>query len=67
LPCAARTSRGLTLRSWDRMVVPLPFARGVIAFGPPVAVARAAPEAALPAIAAALSAACDAADAAVLR
>ncbi|MCO6419338.1 lysophospholipid acyltransferase family protein, partial [Siccirubricoccus sp. KC 17139] len=36
LPCAARTSRGLTLRSWDRMVVPLPFARGVIAFGPPV-------------------------------
>ncbi|WP_149538470.1 lysophospholipid acyltransferase family protein [Siccirubricoccus phaeus] len=66
LPCAARSSRGITLRSWDRMVLPLPFARGVIAFGPLVPVAREAPEAALPAIEAALSAACDAADAGAL-
>jgi lysophospholipid acyltransferase (LPLAT)-like uncharacterized protein len=53
------------LGSWDRMVVPLPFARGVLVFGAPVPVPREAPEAALPAIEAALSAACDAADGAV--
>ncbi len=63
LPCAARTSRARLLRSWDRMVLPLPFARGVLVMGPPVAVDRAAPLAALPAIEAALSAACDTADA----
>ena len=28
LPCAARVSRGVQLRSWDRMIVPLPFGRG---------------------------------------
>ena len=62
LPCAARTTRAITLRSWDRMVLPLPFARGVLVIGPPLTVDRAAPEAALPAITAALTAACDAAE-----
>ena len=63
LPCAARTTRVRVLRSWDRMVLPLPFARGLFVIGPAVAVDRADPLAALPAIAAALTAACDAADA----
>jgi lysophospholipid acyltransferase (LPLAT)-like uncharacterized protein len=63
LPCAARTTRVRLLPSWDRMVLPLPFARGVLVAGPAVAVDRADPLAALPAIEAALSAACDAADA----
>jgi lysophospholipid acyltransferase (LPLAT)-like uncharacterized protein len=63
LPCAARSSRARLLRSWDRMVLPLPFGRGVLVMGPPIAVDRAAPLAALPAIEAALTAACDAADA----
>ncbi|MBL6454919.1 lysophospholipid acyltransferase family protein [Belnapia sp. T6] len=63
LPCAARTSRLRILGSWDRMLLPLPFARGVLVMGPPVPVDRAAPLAALPAIEAALTAACDAADA----
>jgi lysophospholipid acyltransferase (LPLAT)-like uncharacterized protein len=65
LPCAARTLNGRVLRrSWDRMRLPLPFGRGVFVLGAPVAVAReAALDAALPAIEAALTAACDAADA----
>ncbi|SDB07563.1 lysophospholipid acyltransferase family protein [Belnapia rosea] len=63
LPCAARTSRVQVLGSWDRMVLPLPFARGVLVMGPPVPVDRTAPLAALPAIEAALTAACEAADA----
>jgi lysophospholipid acyltransferase (LPLAT)-like uncharacterized protein len=67
LPCAARTSRGVLLPSWDRMVLPLPFARGVLVIGAPVPVPREAALAALPAVAAALSAACAAADAAVAR
>ena len=67
LPCAARTTRVRLLPSWDRMVLPLPFARGVLVMGPPVAVERGAPLAALPAIEAALTAACDAADAWVAR
>ena len=63
LPCAARTSRVRILGSWDRMVLPLPFARGVLVMGPPVVVERMAPLDALPAIESALTAACDAADA----
>ncbi|MDB5374218.1 MAG: hypothetical protein JWP04_2860, partial [Belnapia sp.] len=63
LPCAARTSRAVAIGSWDRMVLPLPFARGVLVLGPPVPVERIAPLEALPAIEAALTAACDAADA----
>ncbi|MCB4822376.1 lysophospholipid acyltransferase family protein [Roseicella aerolata] len=63
LPCAARTTRARVLPSWDRMVLPLPFGRGVLVAGAPVMVDRADPLAALPAIEAALSAACDTADA----
>ncbi len=54
LPCAAQTSRRRVLGSWDRMVLPLPFGRGVIVCGATIAVAREDAAAALPAIAAAL-------------
>jgi hypothetical protein len=63
LPCAAQTSRRRVLRSWDRMVVPLPFGRGVMVCLPPITVPRDGWEAAVPAIAAALTAAADRADA----
>lgn len=63
LPCAARTTRARVLPSWDRMVLPLPFGRGVLVVGPAVPVERADPLAALPAIEAGLTAACAAAEA----
>jgi len=62
LPCAAQTSHRWTLATWDRMVLPLPFGRGVIVCGEPIAVARDEAEAALPRIAAAITAATDEAD-----
>ena len=62
LPCAAQTSRRFVLGSWDRMVLPLPFGRGVIVCGPDMFVPRREAEAALPAIAAALTAAAEQAD-----
>lgn len=62
LPCAAQTSRKHIARTWDRMVVPLPFGRGVIVCGPAIRVARDDGEVALPVIAAALSEAADRAD-----
>jgi len=62
LPCAAQTSRRRVLCSWDRMVLPLPFGRGVIVCGRPIAVARRDAEATLPVIAAALSEAAERAD-----
>jgi lysophospholipid acyltransferase (LPLAT)-like uncharacterized protein len=62
LPCSGQTTRRKTLRSWDRMVVPLPFGRGVIVCGPAIDVARDSGMAMLPAIAAALTAAADEAD-----
>lgn len=40
LAAAARVSPCLVLPSWDRMMLPLPFARGVLACEPPVSVAR---------------------------
>ncbi|MBR0654191.1 lysophospholipid acyltransferase family protein [Plastoroseomonas arctica] len=63
LPCAAVTTRRRTLGSWDRMVFPLPFSRGTIALAPPIQVPRDGAAAALPAIAAALTAARVAAEA----
>lgn len=63
LPTAAATTRHRLLRSWDRMMLPLPFGRGVLVCGAPVAVPRQDPLASLPALEAALSAACDRADA----
>jgi 3-deoxy-D-manno-octulosonic-acid transferase len=62
LPCAAQTSRRRVLRSWDRMVVPLPFGRGVLVCLPPIAVPREDWETTLPQITAALTAAADRAD-----
>jgi lysophospholipid acyltransferase (LPLAT)-like uncharacterized protein len=38
LPCAARTSRRITLGTWDRMMVPLPFGRGALVCGPVITV-----------------------------
>jgi lysophospholipid acyltransferase (LPLAT)-like uncharacterized protein len=62
LPCAAQTSRRRVLRSWDRMVVPLPFGRGVMVCLPTITVPRDGWQDALPEIATALTAAADRAD-----
>ncbi len=62
LPIGAQSSRVRILPTWDRMRVPLPFARGVIVCGAPVVVPRDGWEAAVPAIEAALTAATDEAD-----
>lgn len=67
LPCAAQTSRRRVLRSWDRMVLPLPFGRGVLVCGAPITVPRAGWEEALPRIAEAMTAAAERADALTLR
>ncbi len=63
LPCSAQTSRRKVMRSWDRMVVPLPFGRGVVVCGAPIPVPRQGWQDALPNIQAALTAAADRADA----
>jgi lysophospholipid acyltransferase (LPLAT)-like uncharacterized protein len=62
LPCAAQTSRRRVLRSWDRMVMPLPFGRGVVVCLPPIEVPRGGWQDALPKIEVALTAAADRAD-----
>ncbi len=63
LPCAVSSSRMRLARSWDRMRFPLPFARGFAVMGAPVVVAREDAAGAIPAITAALNAACAQADA----
>lgn len=62
LPCAAQSSRRRVLGSWDRMILPLPWARGVLVCGEPIHVARADWAAALPSIEQALNAASEAAE-----
>jgi lysophospholipid acyltransferase (LPLAT)-like uncharacterized protein len=62
LPTAAQTTRRITLNTWDRMAVPLPFGRGVIVCGAPIEVQRDHWQDALPSIAAALTDAADEAD-----
>jgi lysophospholipid acyltransferase (LPLAT)-like uncharacterized protein len=62
LPCAAWTSRAVTLKSWDRMRLALPFGRGVLVVGAPIAVAPENWEAGLADIHAALNAAQQAAE-----
>jgi lysophospholipid acyltransferase (LPLAT)-like uncharacterized protein len=64
LPCAAQTSRRWIVGSWDRMVIPKPFGRGVLVCGPAIAVPRqrARDEEDATVIGAALSAAADRAD-----
>ena len=62
LPCAAQTTRRWVLPSWDRMVVPKPFGRGVVVCLPTIAVSRDSWQEAVPAIGAALTAAAQRAD-----
>ena len=54
LPCAALARPCRVLPTWDRMVLPLPFARGVLVCGAPINVARDDAQNALPLIAQAL-------------
>jgi lysophospholipid acyltransferase (LPLAT)-like uncharacterized protein len=65
VPVGGSTSRHRLLPSWDRMMLPLPFGRAVIVCRPVIRVPRDGADAALPAIAAAIDAACAEADAAV--
>jgi lysophospholipid acyltransferase (LPLAT)-like uncharacterized protein len=62
LPCAAQTTRRRILPTWDRMVVPLPFGRGVVVCRPTIAVPRRGWEDSVPLIADALNAAATQAD-----
>ena len=62
LACAARTTRCRELGSWDRMLIPLPFGRGVVRCEPPIAVPRTGWDATLPVIEAAMTEAADQAD-----
>jgi lysophospholipid acyltransferase (LPLAT)-like uncharacterized protein len=62
MPTAAATTRHRLLPSWDRMMLPLPFARGVLVCGPAIVVDT-ADAAAVAAIGTALTRACDLADA----
>ncbi len=63
LPCAAQTTRRHVLPSWDRMVLPLPFGRGVIVVGAAIHVPEDDWASALPVIEAALTHAAERADA----
>ncbi len=62
LPCAAQTTRRMKLGTWDGMVLPLPFGRGAIVCGEPIAVAPEGWQTALPMIEAALNAVTDTAN-----
>jgi lysophospholipid acyltransferase (LPLAT)-like uncharacterized protein len=62
LPCAAQTTRRRILPTWDRMVVPLPFGRGVVVCLPTIVVPRGNWQDAVPAIGAAMTAAAERAD-----
>ncbi len=62
LPCAAQTTRRFVLKTWDRMVIPRPFARGVVVCEPAIAVSRQKWPHALNAITAALNVATERAD-----
>ncbi len=64
VPVGAASTRHRLLPSWDRMMLPLPFGRGVLVAGLPISVARGGAEAALPGIAAGIDAVTAAADAA---
>jgi lysophospholipid acyltransferase (LPLAT)-like uncharacterized protein len=61
LPMAARTSRRIRLNSWDRMIVPLPWGRGILVCLPAMRVAD-GDAASVTLIAAALSQAADRAE-----
>ncbi len=55
LPCAAWVAPRIRLPTWDGMVLPLPFARGVLVCGAPIAIGQDAADAGLAAVAAALA------------
>ncbi len=59
LPCGALTSRAKTLRSWDKMRIPLPFGRGVLICGAPITVPRENWQSGVEQVTAALNAAMD--------
>lgn len=63
IPCSAQTNRRVVLGTWDRMVVPLPFGRGVMVCEPAIVVSRSDWKSAIPAIGEALTRAADRADA----
>ncbi|RVT89556.1 DUF374 domain-containing protein [Rhodovarius crocodyli] len=62
VPSAAATTRHVRLGSWDRMMLPLPFGRGVLMVGAPITLGREDEAAGLASIKAALDACCDEAD-----
>ena len=62
IAAGAATTRHIRLKSWDRMMLPLPFGRGVVVLQPPITPDRADPEGTLAAIEAAMTLACDTAD-----
>lgn len=63
VPVGAASTAHRLLPSWDRMMFPLPFGRGVLVAGAPILVGREEAATALPAIEAALSDVCATADA----
>lgn len=69
IPAACSTSPRLLLKSWDRFMVPAPFAKGVFVWGQPITVARDADDATMEAkrleVERALTEAADRADALV--
>lgn len=62
LPISAQTTHHRRAKTWDRMIVPLPFGRGTLVCGPAIHVPRHNAATALPSIAAAITAAATAAD-----
>ncbi|MDT7952300.1 MAG: lysophospholipid acyltransferase family protein [Acetobacteraceae bacterium] len=62
-PCAAQTRRRRVLATWDRMVLPLPFGRGVLVCAPPILVPRDEWTQSLPQIEVAMTRAAEQADA----
>ena len=62
LPVAAQMRHRIVLRSWDRMVLPLPFGRGALVCLPPIAVPRDGAHTGLIEIGAALTKAAERAD-----
>jgi lysophospholipid acyltransferase (LPLAT)-like uncharacterized protein len=47
LPASVSVSRRVVLKTWDQLIIPLPFSRGVMIWGDPITVPRDADEAAL--------------------
>lgn len=62
IPCGGAMTHGPRLSTWDRLMVPLPFGRGVVSCGAPIHVPRDAWREALPTITAAMNAAMDRAE-----